>query len=163
MTQERKEKQSNSIKNTIRKGLFTPNVFNSNTRKNIELKNDLVSIKFRSSWELLFYVMNDCYEYEKLRITYVYDKKERIYLVDFINHRDKIAIEIKPKNKKNDTKNKLKNDSLIKWCEINNYEMHIITEEDLKKHDYELFREKIKNNQYSIDDKIIERINKLIN
>ena len=163
MTPERKEKQSNSMKDIIQKGLFTPNVFNSNTRKNIELKNGSFIIKFRSSWELLFYIMNDCYEYEKLRIPYIYDKKERIYLVDFINDRDKIAIEIKPKNKKNDIKNKLKNDSLIKWCEINNYEMHTVTEEDLKKYDYELFKEKVKNNQYLIDDKIIERINKLIN
>ena len=163
MTEDRKKKQSKSIKNKIENGLFTPNVFNSITRKNIELKNENFSIKFRSSWELLFYVMNPGYKYEELRIPYLYNSNQKIYLVDFICKESRKVVEIKPSSKNNDPKNKAKIESLNKWCKLNNYKMSLVGENDLKKYKYSEFVKEINKNNYKIGEEILKKIYKLIN
>lgn len=162
MTEDRRKKQSNSIKNKIENGNFTPNIFNSLTGKNIELRKNDEIIKFRSSWEVLFYVMNDGYEYEKFRLPYFYNGKERIYLVDFINEKKNSIVEIKPKSKKEDDRNKIKFESLLNWCNLNSYKMSIVTEDELRKYSYESFLLKIKEKKYDIDKDTLNKIQKFI-
>lgn len=123
------EKQSNSLKKTIKNG-YTP-VNNRNTHWEVKQRGR----SYRSSWELLFHLMNPSNEYEKLRIDY-YDTENgenRIYIVDFIDYENKIVTEIKPICFLEDqiTKDKLK--SLRNWCTINGYTLRIFTEDDVRK------------------------------
>lgn len=134
---------SERMKNKILNGEFTPNTNNRLTHYDIKYN----EITFRSSWEVLFYHNNPEYEYEKLRIPYYYENKKHIYIVDFVNHSTKTAVEIKPKDilKRND-KDKAKIDALTEWCKENNYTLKLIFDEDIKemvnKTDISVFDEK---------------------
>jgi hypothetical protein len=142
VTDERKVKQSITMKKLILNGKFTPNVFNSNTRKNIELKTPNNIIKFRSSWEVIFYVMYDNsinLKYEKLRIPYTINKNNRIYIVDFIDEENNIVYEIKPFSKIKNKINIQKNKSLKNWCINNKYNFKYIDEFYLYRFNYNIF------------------------
>ncbi|MFW6046872.1 MAG: hypothetical protein ACOCP4_03685 [Candidatus Woesearchaeota archaeon] len=78
------------------------------------------NIKFRSSWEILFYEImkqnNIKVEYEKLIIPY-YDrtkKSKRNYIIDFIDKNNKVLYEIKPNFQKEDANTKDKEKYAIK-------------------------------------------------
>jgi len=124
LTDEHKKKQSNSIKETIRNGDFTPNIHNSHTHWQVEYNNR----KYRSSWEAFFHHFNQEYEYETLRIPYSIDNKNRLYIVDFINHITKHVVEIKPSCKINGKVEKEKEKSLSTWCDTYGYSYDIVTE-----------------------------------
>lgn len=124
-SEEHKNKKSNHMKKLIENGNFTPNIHNSRTH----MKTEVGGKKFRSSWEAAFYTMFPYYNYEELRIKYTIDDKEKIYIVDFISHDDKIAIEIKPSTIKKDKKFLLKENALKEWCNNNDYEYKLLTEE----------------------------------
>ena len=125
--------ESNKIKSSIMKkkildGTFTPNSNNRNTHWDSYFN----GIKFRSSWEAIYYSLNGSDLYESLRIPYLFDNIPHVYIVDFVNHITKSATEIKPKGLLNRIKEKAKLDALAAWCDSNQYTMNIITEEDIQ-------------------------------
>lgn len=128
-----KKKQSYSIKQKIKNGIFTPNIVNSLTRKSFSCE-EYPSYKFRSSWELIFWYVNkdtfDYSSYEKVRIPYIDEKgEEHSYIIDFVDENNKILYEIKPKAKENDIRNVLKREEAERWCLTNDYKFVIINED----------------------------------
>lgn len=134
-SEEAKIKQSKSLKERIKNGEYTPCVTNSWTHSRIFI---LDNIKFRSSWDFLFYLIckdkNIKIEYEKIRIPY-YDielKINRIYIADFYDPKNKIIYEIKPEGLENDLRNKNKFESAEKYAIENGMTFKIINEKYLK-------------------------------
>lgn len=144
ISDENKKIQSQKIKDLILKGIFTPNSNNRNTH----WKSKLDGINYRSSWECLYKFYNPNSIYEKLRIKYILDKEEKIYIVDFIDEKNKLAIEVKPNNILKQKISQIKINSLDNWCKNNNYTMIIVNEdwiiENIKEEsiDYNRFDEK---------------------
>lgn len=123
-----REKISRAMKAKIADGSFTPCITNTWTHWDI----DIDGKKLRSSFEAIFYIFHVLYnknlnlQYEKLRIPYQYENNKRTYIVDFIDTISKQVYEIKPTH--NLDKIELeKQAALLKWCDINKYQYHIIT------------------------------------
>lgn len=89
-------KQSKTVKEKILNGSFTPKTENRLTHKKLIYDN----IKFRSSWEVIFYYLHkkDNYLYESLRIKYWFNNKFHIYITDFYDPQTNTIYEIKPDN-----------------------------------------------------------------
>ena len=115
---------SNAVKANILSGKWTPNAFNSRTRKKLLFRGQL----FRSSWEALFNQAFPELLYEKLRIPYTTDRPH-VYITDFVDHEKKIVYEIKPQ--KMVEQKVLVLDIIGRWCLDNGYEFRIIDEFDL--------------------------------
>ena len=64
-----------------------------------------------------------------MRIKYIHEYKEYVYIVDFVNHDSKIATEIKPRELLEVGRAKSKILALERWCNNNNYKMNIITQD----------------------------------
>jgi len=109
---ENKTHLSNLMKAKILSGEFTPNSNNRNTHWDSEYNNK----KYRSSWEALYQYHNPLDEYETLRIPYIFNDKEYIYIVDFVNYTAKTATEVKPRELCNDRKTIAKITALNEWC-----------------------------------------------
>jgi hypothetical protein len=123
------EKASNSIKKKILSGEYTPKTLNRLTHK--KLSSDITKIKtYRSHWELKYHENNITLKYEFLRIPYVFEGVEKIYIVDFWDDINRIAIEIKPESMKDSPKHLAKMEALKKWCQNNNASYKVITEKD---------------------------------
>lgn len=125
-------KLSKNIKKRILNREFTPNITNSWTHWDAIINNK----RFRSSFEGIFHLyhvifkQNMFLKYERLRIKY-YDsilKKERIYIVDFIDEEKKILYEIKPSSLKENQNNIDKFKYAKRWCINNDYIFKIIDE-----------------------------------
>ena len=105
---ESKIKQKISMRNSMLSGKYTPKSNNRNTH----FESSLDGKKYRSSWECLYQYINPNSKYEELRIPYFDEdkNKERVYIVDFIDHDSKTICEVKPKSKCNGTNfdNKMK-------------------------------------------------------
>jgi len=129
-TQEDNDTQSIKMKENIRTGKFTPAVTNSWCKSRVSTNDK--SLNFRSTWEAAFYVANASstieLEYETIRIPYFdpYKKKMRMYMVDFVDRKNKILYEIKPDSELSDNIVKAKESSAIIWCNDNGYEYKII-------------------------------------
>lgn len=128
-SEESRAKQSNNLKQLISKGIFSPCVTNSWANSRIYLDKQA----FRSTWEAYFYlfnknILNKSLQYETLIIPYLFENKERNYIVDFIDTEDKIVYEVKPDGMKEEQKNIKKAEALIKWCEENDYIFKYIDE-----------------------------------
>lgn len=139
------KKISDSMKRLIVNGKFTPCVTNSWCKSRVVINN----IPFRSSWEAVFYILNDKIEYEKVRIPYFNkDGIEKIYIVDFVDTQNKRLFEIKPKSNIHIPNNVLKEQAAIKWSTQNGYSYTTITDEyfyvNAKKIDYNLYDPKLK-------------------
>lgn len=128
LSEENKNAKSETMKQKILDGSFTPNTNNRNTHWNSFYKEK----KFRSSWEAIYYSLNVDDLYEALRLKYTYKGKEHVYIVDFINHNTRIATEIKPKELLERGKNKEKLSALNKWCCNNNYTMNVVTQDEIE-------------------------------
>jgi hypothetical protein len=122
-------KQSKTMKEKIIKGEFTPPITNSWTKWTAFANKDNKEKKFRSSWEAVFWLLNENVEYEKLRINYCLDNEEKIYIVDFISLDKKEVYEIKPSSIKNNERNLTKQKALETWCLENNYKYCLIEDE----------------------------------
>lgn len=121
MSLSEKEYRSKLMKEKILTGKFTPNSNNRNTHWESFYKGK----KYRSSWEALYqYIDNDA-EYESLRLTYNINNESHIYIVDFINHKTKTVVEVKPKELLNDIKTEKKILAAKQWCIENNYKLII--------------------------------------
>lgn len=81
----------------------------------------------------MFYYFNKEYQYEKLRVPYfdTTTNKKRIYIVDFVNFEEKVAVEIKPLECIKE-KEICKLKSLYKWCKENDFTMKILTNKQIK-------------------------------
>jgi len=124
---------SKVIKEKIKNGEFTPNITNSWANSKTFLQIGDRGYYFRSSWEAIFWLKNQTFKFEKLRIPYIDAKnKKRNYLVDFIDDNNKIIYEIKPKSEKEKSNNMLKFDVATKWAKENDYQFQIITEDWFK-------------------------------
>lgn len=119
MSDDAKLHLSNVMKQKILDGTFTPKSNNRNTHWD-SVYNDR---KYRSSWEALFHSNYECYEYETLRINYTFNGNIRVYIVDFVCHKDRIAVEVKPKDLLNDDNTIAKIKALREWCNCNNYSL----------------------------------------
>lgn len=164
-TPERSLKHSISIKKRIASGEFTPNVFNSRTCKNMILMHAEKQLKFRSSWEILFYVLyyNPDLEYETLRVPYIFENEKHTYIVDFIDKQSKIVYEIKPECNFEKDIIKAKMDALTEWCISNSYSLKTISHNEFKKFSKEHFEKLLLSNNFFIEDKqIINHINNLL-
>ena len=128
------EKMSKLMKLKILNGEFTPCITNSWTHWKSFVCIDGEIKKFRSNWDAVFWLLNkETVEYETLRILYNFDGKERVYIVDFYDKKNKISYEIKPKSLKNNSQNIAKEKSLIKYCQDNGIEYKSISDEWFKK------------------------------
>jgi hypothetical protein len=115
---------SNTMKAKILSGEFTPNTNNRNTHWESTLDN----IKYKSSWEVLYKYHNPNAEYEKLRIEYNDNGNNRIYIVDFIDHSNKIIAEIKPESLCSGDNFNNKQIALQKYAKEIGYSVLIVTE-----------------------------------
>lgn len=123
-SEEEKRKKSEMMKRKILNGEFTPVTNNRNTH----WESSYNGVKFRSSWECLYYSLNPNAEYEKLRIRYSLDGNEYVYIVDFIDHEKRVVCEVKPKSMMKDKKTQAKISALECWCDKNGYKMLIFDE-----------------------------------
>ena len=160
VTDERKKKQSIALKKAIAENRFKPNINNYWTKLDIYLKHNNIEYKFRSSWELCFFILNENYDlkYEDLRITYTYNNIEKIYIVDFIDYKNKVVYEIKPSIYMNKDINILKEESLIYWCNLNFFIYKRIDESFFKKYTYIDFNTIVKKNNFKIPEKVNNKI-----
>lgn len=139
------KKISDSMKKLIATGKFTPCITNSWCKSRAIINN----IPFRSSWEAVFYILNDKLEYEKIRIPYINENGiEKIYIIDFLDTHNKRLFEIKPKCNRHTPNNILKEQAANKWASQNGYLYFIISDEyfyiNAKKIDYNLYDPKLK-------------------
>jgi hypothetical protein len=143
------KKQSNTIKEKIAKGEFTPCVTNSWANSKCKLEIRGFNKKYRSTWEAVFQILNPQCEYEILRVQYIspVDNDWHNYIVDFIDILNKNVYEIKPKSLNNTPINEAKRKALIEWCKINNYTYNEINDVWFRNNasliDYSKYDEKI--------------------
>jgi hypothetical protein len=123
------KKLSLTIKTKILNGTFTPNITNSWTRKNIELDIGGVKIKFRSSWEAAYVILNPTHQYEKIRIPYELNGVIKTYIVDFADFENNILYEIKPTSMKSTDVCLLKENAANKWAAENGWVYKYITDD----------------------------------
>lgn len=140
-------KQSKTMKEKILKGEFTPPITNSWTHWNVCINVDGNLKKFRSSWEAAYWLKNRHLEYEKIRIPYESnDGKQKVYIVDFVDHNSRKLIEIKPNSLLE--KNKIKIGTALKWCDQFGYNFEIVGDDwfkqNITEHDVQTYPE-IKN------------------
>lgn len=118
-------KQSATMKTKIANGSFTPPITNSWTHWSAYANKNGVTKRFRSSWEAAFWLLTD-FEYEKIRVPYNYQGKERVYIVDFVDSAKNVIFEIKPDSIRNTGVNKTKFEAATAWAKQNNYTFEII-------------------------------------
>lgn len=137
-----KKIKSDKMKKKILLGEFTPNSNNRNTHWESTFDGKL----YRSSWEALYQYFNQHAEYEKLRISYSVNNNEKIYIVDFIDHVNKLVVEVKPKELCVGSIFKAKISALNIWATNHQYSVLMITkqwlQEQKEKIDYSRFDEK---------------------
>jgi hypothetical protein len=125
MSTEQKQHLSKLMKEKILSREFTPNSNNRNSHWQSSYK----SKNYRSSWEALYQYFDNKAEYETLRIPYIYESKQYIYIIDFVNHNTKIVTEVKPVELTKDKKTQAKISAANEWCNTNNYTFFIADKE----------------------------------
>lgn len=121
MTNDERLKHSKRMKELILSGEFTPSTNNRNTHWESHYRGK----KYRSSWEALYQYFDDIAEYESLRLRYLYDGVEYVYIIDFVNHQTRELIEIKPAEMLSDMKTQEKLQAAAKWCSDHGYNLVI--------------------------------------
>lgn len=123
------ERSSKKIKQKILTGEYTPKTQNRLTHK--RLTSSLTGIKkYRSNWEVKFHEANLHLLYEHIRILYTFNGVEKVYIVDFWDSNNRLAIEVKPFSMIESPQNKAKAAALREWCSVNNSSCQIVTEKD---------------------------------
>lgn len=157
-----RSKMSIIMKDKILSGEFTPNITNSWTKWNSYVIIKGERKKFRSGWEAIFYLSNLEMEYEKIRIPYIFKEKSHVYIVDFVDFRNKILYEVKPTSlRKEGSVVSAKENAADVWATENGYVYEIITE-DWFKNNYEKIN--LENNQHLKDklDRIVGNQTRII-
>jgi hypothetical protein len=140
-----REKISNSIKKKILLGQYTPKTINKFSRRTAFCIKDNKISKFRSSWEAIFWLVMPNIEYETIRVSYNFQNKNNIYIIDFVDFQNKILYEIKPDSEKLNEKNLAKFEAAKNWAKNNGYIFEIITEK--------WFQDNLKNYIFSEENK----------
>lgn len=125
-----RERQSQTMKDMILRGEFTPKSENRKRAKRVF--SDITNINYRSTWELKFHEENLNLIYENKRIPY-FDTTQndwRVYIVDFEDAQNKILFEIKPTSELGEQNYKDKCKYTEEWCRENGYQFKVITEKD---------------------------------
>lgn len=128
MSDSEKKKKSDQMKQKILNREFTPKSNNRNTHWDSMFDGR----KYRSSWEALYQYINPAAEYETLRIEYTVNNITRIYIVDFIDHGSKVAIEVKPKELCKGENFTAKFSALATWAACNGYTVQLADRDYLK-------------------------------
>lgn len=128
VAQETRELISKIMKNKILAGEFTPNSNNKNTHWESTYNNK----QYRSSWEAICQYGYPNAEYESLRIEYVHGEKIKIYIVDFVDHVQKLVIEVKPIEFQTGIVYNTKIAALSAWCEKHNYSLLVFDQTHIK-------------------------------
>lgn len=124
------KKISETMKRKIASGDFTPNITNSWTSFSAFIFDDSGNkMKFRSTWDAAFQLLNPECKYEKFRIPYNYNDTWHNYIIDFIDDVNRILYEIKPNSQRDDPKNICKMLSATSWSESNGFSYRIISDE----------------------------------
>lgn len=123
------KKISNTMKEKILMGEFTPCITNSwtNWRTYVEM-NGIVK-KFRSNWDAAFWILNKNLKYENIRIKYEIDGEWHSYIVDFSDTDGKKLYEVKPKSLAKNRVNEIKFTAAKIWCGENGYTFDIIDDD----------------------------------
>ena len=122
------DKISHTMKRKILNGEFTPK--SENRKRSKRIKSIATGINYRSNWELIFHEAHPNLEYESIRMRYIENDIERIYITDFVDHKNRIVYEIKPTSQLSDSNFIIKKKFAEKWCVDNDYTYKIITEKD---------------------------------
>ena len=119
-------KTSKTMKEKILNGSFTPDVTNFWCNSLINYKNK----KFRSSWEIAFYLLNEGLDYEITRIKYFSSKYNQFktYIVDFTDFKNRVLYEIKPNSKIDDITNQEKFKAAELFSQENSFSFRVISE-----------------------------------
>lgn len=125
MSKEEKQRKSILIKERIKTGEWTPHIHNSRTHWECSYEGK----QYRSSWEAIYASLNPNDEYELIRISYSYENKERIYIVDFVNRQTCTLTEIKPQEHITSAQTKVKFKAAEEWCRKNNYIFRVLTQD----------------------------------
>jgi very-short-patch-repair endonuclease len=147
---EEKKLKSEKMKEKILNGKFTPKSNNRNTH----WESSYLNKKYRSSWEAWYQSLAPAAEYEKLRIKYKFQNNFHIYIVDFVDHQQKIVAEVKPMELCNSEKFKSKVKALTEWAESNGYTFILVTKEWLKQNTNQI-------NYSNFDESTAEKIRKI--
>lgn len=125
LKESQKKVQSETMKNLIAEGKFTPNITNSwtNWEASIDINGEVK--RFRSSWEACFWFCNQHLEYETIRIKH----DNGCYVSDFYDSKEKILYELKPKNRYNIEIDKM--NSLLKYANDNGLRFKWINEHNI--------------------------------
>ena len=126
---ERKQMQSKIMKEKILSGEFTPNITNSWCRSKTRVVIYDEEKYVRSSWEAIFWAINQDLEYEKIRIPYVAETgNKRTYITDFYCEKTSTIYEIKPKGEQSSANNILKEKAALDYCNKNKMRYIIVDE-----------------------------------
>jgi hypothetical protein len=125
LTEDHKTKLSKAMRLKILNGEFTPNTNNRNTH----WKATLDGVPYRSSWEAFYKYINPDANYESLRIQYNHETQNKIYIVDFIDYKNKLVVEVKPKELCVGLKFKSKLSALTEWANQNFFSVLIVDKE----------------------------------
>ena len=90
------KKISNTLKEKIKNGEYTPKITNSWCKSMIRIEINNETKMFRSSWELYFYLKNQHLSYEELRVPYIGTDKKDIFTIITLNSKGELR-RIKPK------------------------------------------------------------------
>lgn len=129
MSEEQKKIRSDLMKHKILSGEFTPNSNNRNTHWDATLDGR----RYRSSWEALYHYINPGAEYETLRIEYNLDTKKKIYIVDFVDYKNKMVVEVKPRELCEGKKFQAKMAALAQWAISNGHSVTLVDKDWLIK------------------------------
>lgn len=121
MSEVDKKKRSAIMKKKILLGEFTPNSNNRNTH----WESSFNGRKYRSSWEALYQHINPLAQYEILRVEYMFNNNTHIYIVDFVDHINKLVVEVKPTELCIGDKFLAKMIALTNWAKENKYSVVI--------------------------------------
>lgn len=155
LSEERKQKQSNTMKQKIANGDFSPGVNNNFTNWEARFEETEIVFKFRSSWELCFFYCNKTLEYEKIKIPYLDEREiKKTYIADFYDRNKNIIYEIKPKGFW--IKQCHKMNSVIEYCLKNNITFIWINEFNIMNYiDIEFIKQ-------SNNPEVLKNLNKLL-
>lgn len=126
---EYKKAHSMRMKEKILNGEFTPNTNNRNTHWDSFYN----GTKYRSSWEALYQSIDESAEYESLRIPYVINGKDKVYIVDFVNRKSKVVTEVKPTEHQSGKVFLAKMAALELWANENGYTINMFDQAAISK------------------------------
>jgi len=123
------------MKLKIKRGEFTPCITNSFSGSKTYIIKNNQNICMRSSWDAMFQLLNPDFLYEKIRVPYLssIDNKIHIYIIDFVDEKNKILYEVKPQSWMEDLTIKDKEKGAIIWALENGYSYKFINDDYFKK------------------------------